>query len=61
MTLSAVESYKGYALDNAYVRLAEPYNYQPNSVTGNLTGVRYNYEVMIVVDGNTWIIPARQP
>jgi hypothetical protein len=60
MTLSAVEAYKGYALDNAYVRPADPYNYQPNSVTTNLTGTRYNYEVIVVVDGNTWIIPARQ-
>ena len=60
MTLSALDAYKGYALDNAYVRPATPNNYQPNSVTTNLTGTRYNYEVMIVVDGNTWIIPCRQ-
>ena len=61
MTLSGLEAYKGYALDNAYVRPATPYNFQPNEITGNLTQVRYPYEVMIVVDGNTWIIPARMP
>jgi hypothetical protein len=61
ITTSGLEAYKGYALDNAYVRPATPYDFQPNSVTTNLTGTRYNYEVMIVVAGNTWIIPARMP
>lgn len=60
MTLSGLVAYKGYALDNAYVRPAEPYDFQPNEITGNLTQVRYPYEVMIVVAGNTWIIPCRQ-
>jgi hypothetical protein len=59
ITTSALLSYKTYTLDNAYVRPNPSASYIPNSVSGNLTGVRYDHEVIIVVNGNTWAIPAR--
>lgn len=61
ITTSALEAYKGYALDNAYVRPAQPYSYQYTPYTGNLTTVIYTHEILVTVEGNPFIIPARIP
>ena len=58
ITTSALESYKAFSLDNAYVQ-PRPNSYQYTTYTGNLTTTIYTHEVLVIIDGNPWAIPAR--